>query len=115
MIQATLALFGVGPLAVSHTGKRRHKDWPKLAKAHLAKYPDCAVCGKRHGCVPHHIIPFEEDPSLEMVPENLITMGETGTWHCHLWVGHLGTFQSHNPNVVSDALNWRRKIRSRPA
>lgn len=74
----------------------------------------CAVCGKKKSwklsLQVHHIVPFSVNPDLELEPSNLITLcGDH-----HLWVGHLGWFQSWNPNVVEDAQAMNDRIMNRP-
>lgn len=54
----------------------RSPEWRKLRKKHLKIYPACSVCGSTKNVVPHHIIPFNQDPSKELDPENLISLCE---------------------------------------
>lgn len=88
----------------------RSSEWNKLRLDHLKRNPSCAVCGNKKGVVPHHIIPFHEDPSKELDPENLITLCEGDTFNCHLFFGHLRNWTKSNPDVVVDAKIWNEKI-----
>jgi hypothetical protein len=64
----------------------------------------------------HHIKPFHLHPELELEPKNLITLCENKSdgVNCHLLFGHLGSFRSFNVRVISDAIEWKAKILSRP-
>ena len=102
--------------ALRTTGQPRSSKWPKVEKAHLAKYPHCACClpGRNltAGQQVHHKFPFHYcialgRPDLELDDRNLITLceheeGRPGENH-HLLVGHLDDFQSSNLAVVEDA------------
>lgn len=64
----------------------------------------------------HHLIPFNLRPDLELSSDNFLTLcedGEGGINH-HIFVGHLSSYHSYNPNAVSDARLWAEKIRDRP-
>jgi len=93
------------------------KEWQRVRKLHLIKYPTCAVCGVRNKLgaplTVHHIIPVHVDPALEFEPSNLISLCEKPANH-HLFIGHLMDYMSHNKHVVSDATLWRTRIKSRP-
>ena len=88
----------------------RSKMWKKVREEHLRKNPECAVCGRKENLVPHHVVPVHEDPSLELDPENLITLCEGPAFNCHLFFGHLRNWSSSNPTVRKDAEEWRRRI-----
>lgn len=94
----------------------RSNKWPKVRKEFMAIPGNdmCAACGKkaswRRYLQVHHIVPFSVDPSKELDHDNLITL----CGHHHLWVGHLGWFQSWNPNVVLDAMIMLERIQNRP-
>jgi hypothetical protein len=92
-------------------GQPRSRLWRNVRKEHLLAHPECSVCGRRDGVVPHHIIPVHLDPSMELDPENLITLCEGPAFNCHLFFGHLRDWSSHNPDVREDAATWREKIR----
>ena len=92
-------------------GKKRSSKWPAVRKAHLQKFPTCAVCGGTKKVEVHHIISFSVDPSKELEPTNLITLCE-GIKSCnhHLHFGHLGDYKKINPDVVEDAAYWNKKL-----
>ena len=96
-------------------GTKRSGEWPRVRDAHLAKFPNCAVCDGSKKVNVHHKKPFHLHPELELDPTNLITLCEgVGTWNHHLWVGHLGSFKSLNSTVEQDAKDWAEKITKRP-
>lgn len=93
----------------------RAPGWSAVRAEHLRQYPECAACGSRRNCVPHHVVPVHVDPELELCETNLITLCEGDTMNCHLWWGHLGSYRdSWNPDVREDAAWWREKIERRP-
>lgn len=95
-------------------GAARSGHWPTVRK-HFLDGKVCAACGGTDKLEAHHIVPFHVHPEKELDPTNLIALCEGNPWmNCHLLIGHLGNFQSYNPNVVHDAAEWRRKIENRP-
>jgi 5-methylcytosine-specific restriction protein A len=97
-------------------GQRRSKEWPKVRAAHLATHPTCEVCGGTERLEVHHIRPVHFSPQWELRPGNLITLCEAkrNGVTCHQFVGHLGDYRSWNPDVVTDAKCWRKKLKDRP-
>ena len=93
-------------------GAKRSNKWPAARKAHLAKYPRCAVCGGKEKVEVHHKQPFHLHPELELDPTNFITLCESKKRgiNCHLLVGHVGSFKNFNPTVVEDATSWHNKL-----
>lgn len=91
-------------------GTKRSPQWRAVQKKWLRANPRCQVCNKKWRCVPHHVVPFHIDGSLELRFDNLMTLCPVH----HLWIGHLGDFHSWNASVRSDALVWQKKIASRP-
>jgi len=93
-------------------GAKRSSKWQEVKKAHLAKYPCCAVCGLKTKVEVHHIIDFSTAPDLELNPDNLTTLCENKKYgiHCHLAIGHLGNFRRINPSVHADSYYWRIKL-----
>lgn len=83
------------------TSKRRSSKWPALEKKFLAEHPTCAACGGKERLNVHHIVPFSSDQSLELDPNNLITLC-MGKRECHLLLGHGDNFKYHNKNIKSD-------------
>lgn len=92
--------------------EKRSGHWPKVRAEHLAKQPACVVCGHDGERVNvHHIRPFHLHPELELDPNNLITLCEDENFvNCHLFIGHLGNFKGWNPMVVTDAIEWHKKL-----
>jgi 5-methylcytosine-specific restriction enzyme A len=90
-------------------GVQRSGHWRAVEKAHLAKEPGCAACGKRVSVQVHHRFPFHYcialgRPDLELDQRNLITLCEgPGTEDHHLLIGHLDDFKSSNLSVDVDA------------
>lgn len=96
-------------------GMRRSSQWLAVRRAHLERHPRCACCGGRSRLEVHHIVPFHHQPALELEPTNLITLCRKGPGvNCHLFVGHLGSFQSWNEGARTDARRWAAKVEGRP-
>jgi hypothetical protein len=51
-------------------GLPRSSQWKFVREKWLKDHPKSAVCGSTKDVVPHHIIPFNSDPSLELDPNN---------------------------------------------
>jgi hypothetical protein len=91
---------------------KRSSKWPSVRKAHLKKFPTCAVCGGTKKLEVHHIVSFFEDPSKELDPTNLITLCEARkTLNCHIVFGHYMNYKNINPNVIEDARIWNEKLK----
>lgn len=100
-----------------HIVKRieRSPEWSTVRNDFIASGNDfCRACGKKKswklGLQVHHIVPFSVNPSLELKFSNLITLCDDH----HLWMGHLGWFQSWNPNVIEDCRIMLKKVQNRP-
>jgi len=93
---------------------KRSPHWSTVRKAHLEKFPTCAVCGGSVKVQVHHKKPFHLHPDLELDPLNLVTLCEAPGHNCHLVFGHLLNFRSFNPDVGADAPTWNDKISHRP-
>jgi len=91
-------------------GQPRSSGWSKLRDEWIKDYPQCAVCGTKNGCVPHHVEPFHVNPALELDRNNLITLCPPH----HLLIGHLMNWASYNSYVRHDANYWLSKIARRP-
>lgn len=91
---------------------KRSPHWSTVRKAHLEKFPTCAVCGGSVKLQVHHRRPFHLHPELELDESNLITLCEAGKGgvSCHLFIGHLSNFRGWNPNVKEDAEAWKKKL-----
>ena len=93
------------------TFKRRSSQWEKVRKAYLAIHPKCECCGGSKSVQVHHKKPFYLFPELELVPENFISLCDN---HCHLLVGHLGSWKSFNVTAFEDANYIFNKVLHRP-
>ncbi len=80
------------------TGAKRSNKWPTVEKHFRAAHPTCAACGGNKRLNVHHCKPFHLDPSLELDPNNLITLC-MNTKECHLHIGHGGSFKQYCPEV----------------
>ena len=96
-------------------GAKRSSQWGKVRDAFLKKNPSCACCGGTKTLRVHHIVPFHEQPSLELVETNLITLCEAKKYgiNCHLLLGHLGNWRRWNATVVFSAGWWGLKIKGK--
>lgn len=111
MLEWILNLFSVDRTF----GATRSNQWPAVRAAHLAQFPNCAVCGGNKKVEVHHKQPFHINPALELDPSNLITLCEgSGNGNHHLLFGHLGDFKSVNAEVEVDSKVWFGKIATRP-
>jgi 5-methylcytosine-specific restriction protein A len=77
----------------------RNPAWPALRAGHLISHPACAACGITHPVEVHHIRPREDYPSLELDPDNLVTLCQNH----HFTLGHFSSWSRSNPEVVKDA------------
>lgn len=89
----------------------RSPEWGRVARAFVRAHPACGVCAAKSDLQVHHVKPFHSHPKLELVPANLVVLCR----RCHLFVGHLGNWQSHNPRVRVDVRSWASKFKRRPA
>ena len=91
---------------------RRSPQWPEVERAYKKAHPNCAVCGRSGSIQVHHKVPFHVDRSLELDPDNLISLCEptARTMKCHLIFGHCGNFKLYNPKIGTDAPYWNEKI-----
>lgn len=95
---------------IGSLGIPRSSGWKLARKNHLKAHPKCIVCGSTRNVVPHHVVPFHVDPSMELDPDNLVTLCESPSFNCHLFFGHLKRWDRHNPDILKDAEEWRRKL-----
>lgn len=96
-------------------GASRSPKWRSFRDQYLRYNASCAVCGFNKYLNVHHIKPFHLFPELELIRDNLITLGEKcPTGNHHLLFGHFGLWKSYNIEVVSDASLWKTKIGTRP-
>lgn len=103
----------------SSLGHKRSSEWPKVRDAYLKEHSICAVTGKSEKekgvkLEIHHILPFHEDQSQELNPENLITLArKSSLGNVHLLFGHFGSFKKSNPNIREDADHFLKSIKSK--
>src|SRR3990167_4774560 len=97
-------------------GAARSSGWNKVRKDFLERHPTCALCEGNKTLEIHHKKPFHLHPELELDPNNLITLCESGKNGivCHRAFGHLGSYQSVNINIEEDVRVWNAKKKSRP-
>lgn len=109
MIEFIKNLFG------SRTfGAIRSARWSEVRNRFLATHSKCEVCDTKGNLLNqlncHHCTPFHVDPTLELNPNNLITLCRVH----HFLFGHLMSWKSWNVDVRKDALDWSIKIKKRP-
>ena len=109
-----LTLFG-GQEYYKLGGVARSPQWPKVRAEHLKKFPNCALCGGNKVIEVHHKKMFNTHPELELDPNNLISLCESGANGivCHRAFGHLGNYKTENPSVETDVKTWHEKILNR--
>lgn len=90
-------------------GAGRSSQWPKVRREHLEHEPNCVACGRKKDIEVHHVIPFHDDPSLELEPSNLITVCRNP---CHFVFGHLLNWSKSNPLVREDCDQYRQRMRN---
>lgn len=95
-------------------GSLRSPRWREVRNTHIKNNPLCIVCGRKGTLLrpneAHHIIPFTQNPALELDPQNLVTVCRED----HLIFAHLRSFKSWNKDIVSDAKIWYNKFITRP-
>ena len=83
-------------------GKRRKRSskWRKVRNKHIKNNPHCSVCGLKTKVECHHKIPFSLDSSLELEPDNLVTLCENKKYgiNCHLVI-HGGNYRDFRPST----------------
>jgi hypothetical protein len=110
-----MVLFATAmPALVRSHAAERSSQWPKVRAAYYKTHPDCAACGavgtSRRQLDVHHVVPVHVDASKELDEHNLITLCP----RCHLYLGHLGSFQDGwNIHVREDAALYRSRIKYR--
>ena len=90
-------------------GAKRDPRWREVRNKFAKENPFCMVCDSKRVDV-HHIIPFSQDPALELDYMNLTSLCRDH----HFFIGHLNSWRSYNVTVLSDAAHWRYKIQTRP-
>jgi len=83
---------------------KRSNLWHELRDAHLKKQPVCQICGTSKDLQVHHIVPFNFRRSMELDPDNLVTLCVSKYWgmNCHMEIGHGGNWRLENPWIEYD-------------
>ena len=55
-------------------GAQRSPQWRKIRSEYYEQNPLCVVCDTRKKIEIHHKVPFSRFPSLELDPDNLISL-----------------------------------------
>lgn len=77
------------------TGKPRDPRWEReSATFRVGKV--CACCGSAISLEVHHIVPFHDNPALEMDQANWLVLCRT----CHFYIAHLGNWSHWNTQIV---------------
>jgi len=96
-------------------GGDRSSHWPTVREEFAIEHPDCAACGTRECLNVHHVVPFHDEPKLELDPNNLITLCREH----HFRIGHdpdgmagpeKPNWKLSNPNVREEAAELRKKL-----
>ena len=88
-------------------GGARDPGWYVFRNKHIKK--QCPFCGTTKRLELHHIVPFSDNSSLELEPDNV----ETACRDCHWKFCHLLSWQSSNPNLKQDLIAWQIKVKNR--
>lgn len=91
----------------------RDARWNSVRKEHIRTHSFCIACGNTSNLEAHHIKPFSQNPELELDPNNLVTLCTCSVrdkMNCHLMMGHNGSMQEHNPNVVHDSIQMLKRV-----
>ena len=103
-----LLFFAALIIAITWTamliGAQRSSQWSVVRAAHLEREPVCVACGRDRNLHVHHVIPIGVDPSLELSPDNLITLCRRD----HLTFGHFGDYRRYNPRAREHAEQYRK-------
>jgi 5-methylcytosine-specific restriction protein A len=100
-----MSLYG----AITGIFTGRSSKWPAVRKAFLRKHPRCELTGATDNLDVHHVAPFHERPELELDESNMMTLRRDA----HLLFGHLGDWQSINPDVRFDVAAWHERFLKR--
>lgn len=115
MIQTIRHFFRVAQSRKREAEKERSRSpkWQEVREEHLKAESACRACGTTKELQVHHIKPFSMHPELELDPLNLITLC-MDKYECHLLIGHGGSFDFCNENVVRDVEEVRSCPKQRP-
>lgn len=83
---------------------KRSPHWPGVDRAFLRANPLCRVCGRPKAVQAHHRYPYHYvvgvgRPDLELDPRNLMSLCADSKEDHHILIGHLGCYESYNPNL----------------
>ena len=92
--------------AMKDSGFARSPAWERVARTFLNGNTTCAACNRDntqaklevHHMLPFHLCRLSQRPDLEFNPANLMTLCDIH----HLYIGHLGDWQSFNETVRPD-------------
>ena len=103
-----------GRLVAIAYGVERRPGWRKAAHDWLKDHGFCLVCGDKtkpqvHHQFPWHLCVLLGRPDLELDKRNFATLCEQPDMEHHLLIGHLGNWESYNPNLYSSVSAWRSK------
>lgn len=107
-----LLIGGPALEALKTGGRPRSPRWPAVRRAHLAKHPRCAACGRLSGAEVHHILPVSAPggKAAELDPSNLLTMCDDSTRSCHFFLAHLLNWSAHDPDIARHAAEFRARL-----
>lgn len=99
-------------------GGDRSSRWPYVREEFAIENPECVACGARQQLNVHHVVPFHEQPELELDKNNLITLCRDH----HFRIGHdpdglagpeKPNWKKSNPSVREEAAAFRAANRIR--
>lgn len=88
-------------------GAGRDPRWRFVRRRHLERQPRCLACGTHLDLEVHHIADYSTYPSLELDPNNLMTLCGLEANGCHFTIGHNRNWRRINPAALFDALTRR--------
>lgn len=106
MIQWLSSLFSKDDPGLM-TGKPRSPQWRHFRERFLTVNCLCEGCGTGANLEAHHLIPYSQEPDLELEWSNLLAMCR----ECHFQIGHLRDWGLVNPHAREDAKVYRERFR----
>jgi hypothetical protein len=107
MLRWLLNLFSAKPQAI------RSPRWRDVREARLKEHSRCAACGTSQYLEVHHIKSVSMHPEMELSMDNLLTLCEAPSRHCHFRIGHSLLWSAINPHSVEDAALQLKRISER--
>lgn len=92
----------------------RDPRWPALRRKWLESHPYCYACGGDEHLTVHHIVPVHVSAAGELDENNLITLCEHPTHNCHFVHAHKCDWRRYEPEIVSVAGDYRRRMERMP-